>query len=186
VNVYVTPPVSPDTAVLRLEPPTALVRPPGEEVTVYMVMGLPPSDAGADHEIVADRFPSVAVTLVGGPGGVRYAKTSAGLTMLLPPALVTVKSTAPPAPAGLTAVTCVSDTKWKLVAAVAPNLTPVTPVNLHPLMVTVVPPDAGPDAGTIEVTAGATLHAGPIGPTVNDHVYGTRLTVSATTYVTPL
>jgi hypothetical protein len=60
--------------------------------------------------------------------------------------------------------------------AVAPKLTEVAPVNPDPLMVTVVPPAIGPALGLIEVT----LTAGAKGPTVNDHVYSSALTVRVT------
>ena len=40
VNVYVVPPVSPDTTALNVVPLTVVVSPPGDDVTVYEVMGL--------------------------------------------------------------------------------------------------------------------------------------------------
>ena len=40
VNVYVVPPVSPDTTALKVVPFTVVVSPPGDDVTVYEVMGL--------------------------------------------------------------------------------------------------------------------------------------------------
>jgi len=45
----------------------------------------------------------------------------------------------------------------KLVAAVAPNVTAVAPAKPVPVMVTEVPPGAGPDVGEIEVTVGAAV-----------------------------
>jgi hypothetical protein len=42
-----------------------------------------------------------------------------------------------------------------VVAALLPNLTAVAPVRFVPVMVTVVVPGAGPDAGEIPVIAGA-------------------------------
>ena len=45
-----------------------LVMPPGFDVTVYEVMGLPPSDAGGVKLTVACAFPAVALTPVGAPG----------------------------------------------------------------------------------------------------------------------
>ena len=39
----------------------------------------------------------------------------------------------------------------------APNLTAVAPVKLVPVMVTDVPPEAGPDVGPIDVTVGAAV-----------------------------
>ena len=43
----------------------------------------------------------------------------------------------------------------KPVAAVAPKVTAVAPEKPVPVMVTVVPPVAGPEVGEIEVTVGA-------------------------------
>ncbi len=59
-----------------------------------------------------------------------------------------------PVPAGDVAVIDVAELTVKPVALVAPNLTAVAPVKLVPVIVTVVPPPAGPDVGEIEVTAG--------------------------------
>ena len=61
---------------------------------------------------------------------------------------------ATPLPAGDVAVIDVAETKLKL-AAVPPNDTAVTPVKFVPVIVTDVPPDAGPVVGEIEVTVGA-------------------------------
>jgi hypothetical protein len=66
VKVYSTPFVSPVTSI-GLAVPVA-VWPPGEAVTVYCVIGLPPS-GGAVKLIVARRLPRTAVTPVGAPGG---------------------------------------------------------------------------------------------------------------------
>ena len=44
------------------------VRPPGDEVAVYVVMAAPPSLAGAVHETTAEALPAVADTPVGAPG----------------------------------------------------------------------------------------------------------------------
>ena len=49
----------------------------------------------------------------------------------------------------------VAELTVKLVALVVPNLTAVAPVRLAPVMVTWVPPAAGPLAGEIPVTVGA-------------------------------
>ena len=64
-------------------------------------------------------------------------RSAAELT-LVPAGVVTVTSTVPCGSAGVTAVICWSDTKVKVVASVAPNLTEVTPVNDEPLIVTEV------------------------------------------------
>ena len=78
-------------------------------------------------------------------------KRSAALVALVPPALVTITSTVP-VPAG--EVTTI----WLPVllvidAAAEPNVT-VEPVKFDPLIVTDVPPAAGPEDGLIEVTVG--------------------------------
>lgn len=68
--------------------------------------------------------------------------------------MVTVTSTAP-VPAGEVAVICVALTTLKELAAVLPNLTAVVPVKLVPVMVTDVPPVAGPLFALTLVTVGA-------------------------------
>ena len=69
---------------------------------------------------------------------------------------VTVTSTVP-LPAGEVAVIWVDELTVKLAAAALPKLTAVAPVKLLPVMVTVVPPDAGPPVGLILVTAGTVM-----------------------------
>ena len=56
--------------------------------------------------------------------------------------------------AGEVALIWVADTTVNEVAAVGPNVTPVAPVKLVPVIVTVVPPTVGPELGAIEVTDG--------------------------------
>src|SRR5579864_3140516 len=72
VKVYVVPLVSPlrrcDVAV-EVKVWRALTTVPTYVVTVYEVMGLPPS-SGADHDSRTTAFPGVAVTPVGGDGAV--------------------------------------------------------------------------------------------------------------------
>ena len=80
---------------------------------------------------------------------------SAWLIAEVPAGVVTVTSTVPDAPAGLTAVISVSDTCVNDVAALPPNLTAVAPDNPQPVMITVVPPVPGPDVGTTSATTGA-------------------------------
>jgi hypothetical protein len=87
----------PEKVALKEEPLTVIVWPPGDAVTVYEVIALPPSEAGGDQVIVADKFPVVAVTLRGGPGGPVNMKTSAELMGLVPRGAVTVTSTGPTA-----------------------------------------------------------------------------------------
>jgi hypothetical protein len=79
---------------------------------------------------------------------------SAADVALVPPGVVTVTSTVP-APAGEVAVICVALFTVNVVAPVAPNFTAVAPVKFVPVMVTLVPPAAGPLAGLTLVTVGA-------------------------------
>ena len=72
----------------------------------------------------------------------------------VPPGVVTVTSTVP-VPAGLSAVIVVSLTTVKFVAAVVPKSTAVAPVKPVPVIVTDVPPAAGPLVGLRPVTVGA-------------------------------
>ena len=51
----------------------------------------------------------------------------------------------------------VAELNVKPAAAVPPNGTAVTPVKLVPVIVTDVPPAAGPAVGEIEVTVGAAI-----------------------------
>ena len=69
VNVYGVLSVSPITTA-DVVPAVLAVKPPGDDVTVYPVIALPPLETGAVHETVACPSPGVAVTLVGAPGTV--------------------------------------------------------------------------------------------------------------------
>ena len=64
----------------------------------------------------------------------------------------------PVAPAGDVAVICVELLTVKPVAAVAPKVTAVAPLNPVPVIVTDVPPVDGPEAGETDVTAGAATY----------------------------
>ena len=64
VNVYAVPVVKPDTVIGELAP--VPVTPPGEDVTVYTVIGLPPSLAGGVKVIKALAMPAVAVPILWG------------------------------------------------------------------------------------------------------------------------
>ncbi|MNK90103.1 hypothetical protein D3C87_1101450 [compost metagenome] len=66
--------------------------------------------------------------------------------------------TVPALPAGAVAVICVALLTVKPVAAVAPKVTAVVPLKFEPVMMTVVPPVAGPVAGEMLVTAGAATY----------------------------
>ena len=74
----------------------------------------------------------------------------------VPPVVVTLTSTVP-VPAGDVAVICVAELTVKLVAAVAPKVTAVAPVNPVPVIVTDVPPVVDPDVGAIEVKVGGAV-----------------------------
>ena len=73
--------------------------------------------------------------------------------LLVPPAVVTLISTVP-VPAGAVAVICVALLTVKDKALVAPKVTDVAPLKPLPLMVTLVPPAAGPRFGEVELTEG--------------------------------
>jgi hypothetical protein len=61
----------------------------------------------------------------------------------------------PALPAGAVAVIEVALLTVNEVALLLPNLTAVAPVKLVPVIVTLVPPEAGPLVGEIAVTVGA-------------------------------
>ena len=90
-------------------------------------------------------------------GAAIYVKWSALEAAEVPPTVVTITSTTP-APAGSMAVICVDELTVKEVADALPNCTAVAPVKLVPVMVTLVPPDAGPVFGLTPVTVGATTY----------------------------
>jgi hypothetical protein len=73
----------------------------------------------------------------------------------VPPAVVTVTSTVPALLAEDVAVICVAESTWNDDAAVDPNVTALDPVNPVPVIVTDVPPSAGPADGDTEVTVDA-------------------------------
>jgi len=93
---------------------------------------------------------------VGGGGGVEEkVNWSAGaLIAEVPPAVVTVMSTAPTDSGGEMPAIWVADT-GKKVAETVPNLTVVAPERSVPVMVTEVPPPVGPVLGLTPVTDGA-------------------------------
>jgi hypothetical protein len=85
VNVYGVPltrpfTVQPSVAVLQ-------VAPPGDAVTVYPVIDLPPLLAGAVHETAAEALPGVADTDVGAPGAVAGVTAELGADGALVPAV---------------------------------------------------------------------------------------------------
>ena len=62
--------------------------------------------------------------------------------------------TVPAASAGATAVICVAEFTIKLVAGMPPKETALAPLKLLPVMVTEVPPAAGPRLVLSDVTTG--------------------------------
>jgi hypothetical protein len=81
--------VSPVTVTGLAEP--VFVKPPGLEVTVYPVIGEPPSLVGAVNVTVAWVIPAVAVPIVGAPGTVEgVTEFEAELGRLVPLAFVAV------------------------------------------------------------------------------------------------
>ena len=82
-----------------------------------------------------------------------YMNWSLELVAEVPAGVVTVKSTVP-VPPGLTTTSSVSVAPDCTLTSVLPNPTEVTPVKPVPVMVTVVPPTAGPLVGLIPVTTG--------------------------------
>ena len=91
-----------------------------------------------------------------GGGGIlaaSYVNWSAALVALVPLGVVTVTS-AVPAPAGEVAVICVELTTEKPAAWLAPKCTALASVKSVPVIVTLVPPAAGPDDGLTRVTVG--------------------------------
>ena len=62
-----------------------------------------------------------------------------------------------PVPAGSSAIIMVGESTVKLVAGVVPKSTAVAPVKSVPVIVTVVPPDAGPSVGLMLITVGVAV-----------------------------
>ena len=89
----------------------------------------------------------------------RYVYSSAGLAGLVPPGPDTVTSTVPPTvwalPDGEVAVIDVAEFTVTPVPAFAPKATVSPAAKFVPVMVTVVPPDTGPEAGETALTVGA-------------------------------
>src|SRR6478735_5284050 len=101
--------------------------------------------------------PEFGLTLVT-VGAATNVNWSLAEVALVPPVVVTVMSTVPAAWAGDVAVIDVALLTVNVVAAVAPKLTAVAPVNPVPVMVTDVPPAVGPELGLTLVTVGAPMN----------------------------
>ena len=85
--------VSPGT-VIGLYAPVAVIF-PGEDVTVYDMMGLPPFEAGAEKLTVACAPPAVAVTPVGAPGTVARLVVLSNMEAVLLTEFATARSSFP-------------------------------------------------------------------------------------------
>jgi hypothetical protein len=81
------------------------------------------------------------------------------VSALVPEELVT-RTLSVPVPAGLATVQWFAVAQLTLVPAFAPKATPVTSVKFEPVIVTTVPPAAGPDIGLIWVTTGGETASG--------------------------
>jgi hypothetical protein len=66
-------------------PVVVAVTPPGDEMTVYPVIALPPLEAGAVHETNALRSPDIADTSIGASGGPTGITTLEGAELGLVP-----------------------------------------------------------------------------------------------------
>jgi hypothetical protein len=83
VNVYVVPFVRPSNVALVASAGAVAVMPPGEEVTVYVVAGLPLLNPGV-QETTACRLWAVAPTFVGGSGREASSKALSWLSLIDP------------------------------------------------------------------------------------------------------
>jgi hypothetical protein len=127
-----------------------------------MVAVLPPKCT----EVAASRFVPVIVTdvppavgpdvglmlVTAGRGGETYVNSAASRLADVPPAVVTFRLTVL-VPAGAVTVMVVA-VSVRMVAVLAPKCTDVAPSRFVPVMVTTVPPAAGPDVGVLFVTVG--------------------------------
>jgi hypothetical protein len=102
----------------------------------------------------AATFPSRTESCGVGVSGETYVYVVAAEVAEVPSALVTFTSTGPAAPAGIASTIWLAVSLTKLVTLVVPKITALAPAKSPPLMVTVLPPDVGPDAATMLVTAG--------------------------------
>jgi hypothetical protein len=120
------------------------------ETAVAPVKPVPPIVTEVPPD-VGPKFGLTDVTV----GGARNVNWSALEVAEVPFGVVTVMSTVPGASAGDVAEIDVAELTVKPAAAVPPKLTALAPVRFVPVMVTAVPPAAGPLPGLTEVTVGA-------------------------------
>jgi len=133
-----------------------------ELVTVVEVAFVPPKVALAPTwksapvnvtETPPDNGPLIGETLVM-MGPETYVNPLVNVPVWLS-GFLTTTFTAPADRAGVTAVSCVALTKVTEVAAVAPKVTVAPSWKFVPVIVTEVPPEAGPEVGETLVTVGA-------------------------------
>jgi len=79
------------------------------------------------------------------------------LAAFVPSGVVTSTLAVPALPAGVVQVMVVLSTTWRLAAAAPPMVTPVAPVKLVPVIVTLLPPLSGPLDGEMLETVGADM-----------------------------
>ena len=115
--------------------------------SVPVIVTLVPPAAGPD-----DGLTPVTV------GGGTNVNLSPALVALVPAGVVTVTSCAPALPGGAIAVSLVAAIGVKTVALDPPNLTALGFARLVPVIVTLVPPSVGPDAGLMPVTVGGAAY----------------------------
>lgn len=94
-------------------------------------------------------------------GTVTSAYVKPFATSTVPLAVVSVRTCAPTAPAGDTAVTVVGFTTVTLDAATPPIVTALVPDRFRPVIVTTVPPTVGPEAGLNDETVGDATYVKP-------------------------
>jgi hypothetical protein len=99
-----------------------------------------------------------------------YVNLTAVDVALVPRGVITIISTAPFACDGEVTVRVVGEIWVTLVAGIEPNITFDSRPNLVPVIITTVPPDDGPSAGEMPVTAGTAPSRGvphPVLPAFN-------------------
>src|SRR5947208_1787985 len=106
-------------------------------------------------ELPPDVVPDVTFSAVMTGAARLKVNRSAVFTAEVPPAVVTVTSTAPAAFAGETAVMDVAELMTNEAAFTPPNDTAVAPVKFVPVITTDVPPLVDPLVGLNPVTVGA-------------------------------
>jgi hypothetical protein len=155
VTVTVTAPALPAGVVAVICDPlttTTFVAAPVPNVTVAPVAKFAPAIVTAVPPAVVPLFGDTLLTV----GGTTYVNPFVRLPLC--PFTVTVTVTAPAAFAGAVAVICVLLTTTTFVAAAVPNVTVAPDAKFVPVIVTDVPPAAGPLLGDTPLTVGAMIY----------------------------